>query len=117
MIDRTPRPKGPEDLCDRLTAMRAELLVDLATKRHSPAFLALFANVTTVIEAVERVSVKPEPATLQTAARAVVSGDGAAIRMMLYDDTGTVATVEFGPVRAIGLASRLIEAAIPRLSR
>jgi hypothetical protein len=55
-------------------------------KRHSPGVLALFANVTTAIEAVERMSVKPEPATLQTAARAVVSDDGAAIRLTLYDD-------------------------------
>jgi hypothetical protein len=90
--------------------MRAEPLVDLATKRHSPAFLALFANVTTVIEAVERVLVKPEPATLQTAARAAVSGDGAAISLMLYDDA--VATVELGSAHA----SWLIEAAFPRLS-
>ena len=110
MIDGTPRPKGPDDLRDRLTAMRAEPLVDLATKRHSPAFLALFANVTTVIEAVERVLVKPEPATLQTAARAAVSGDGAAISLMLYDDA--VATVELGSAHA----SRLIEAAFPSLS-
>jgi hypothetical protein len=44
-------------------------------------------------------SIKSEPVTLQTAARAVASDDGAAIRLMLYDDTGTVANcrVRSGP--------------------
>ena len=49
------------------------------------------------------------------ATRAAVADQ--AIMLTLYDDTGHVASVEFDPLRTVGLAGRLLEAALPRLSR
>jgi hypothetical protein len=58
---------------------------------------------------------QPEPACLRPAARAVVADDGREIRLTLYAESGTVATVALDPVRAIRMAGELIEAALPKL--
>jgi hypothetical protein len=72
MIDRPLRPEGPEDLGDRLATMRTELLLELAASDIlSPGFLALLANVTTAIEAVEQMPVEAKPAAMRTAAAAL----------------------------------------------
>jgi hypothetical protein len=47
--------------------------------------------------------------------RAMVSGDNQTIRPNLYAETGVVAAMDFDPIRAIGLAGKLIDAALPKL--
>jgi hypothetical protein len=50
----------------------------------------------------------------ELAARAVVSDDGETIRLTLYAETGPLATVPLSQHRALGLALRLLEAALRR---
>jgi hypothetical protein len=38
------------------------------------------------------------------------------MRLTLYSEAGTVASVELAPTRVVALAGRLIDAALPRLS-
>jgi hypothetical protein len=56
------------------------------------------------------------PIDVKPAARAVVSDDGREIHLTLYAEAGADAAVVLDPVRAVALASRLIAAALPRLS-
>jgi hypothetical protein len=58
---------------------------------------------------------QPEPACLRPVARAVVADDGREIRLMLYAESSALATVALDPARAIGIASELIDAALPKL--
>jgi hypothetical protein len=55
------------------------------------------------------------PADVEPAGRAMVSDDGQTIRMTLYAETGTIAAVNLDPIRAITLASKLIDVALAKL--
>jgi hypothetical protein len=67
-----------------------------------------------VIEACEATAEAPADMVDETG-RAVVSDDGREIRLTVYSEAGCVAAVALDPVRAVGLAAKLIEAAVPRL--
>ena len=64
-----------------------------------------------VIDAAITALDKP-PADVEPAGRAMVSDDGKIIRLTLYAEAGTVASVELSPVRAVALAGKLIDAAL-----
>jgi hypothetical protein len=70
------------------------------------------ANINAAIEAVEGI---PVGANLVT--RSALPDDGEVPRLTLYAEAGAVAAVELDPVRAVGLAGRLIAAASLRLRR
>jgi hypothetical protein len=84
------RPDGMTELRDHLVAMQAD--------------------VGAAIEAVDRVPIEAE-----RSGRAVVADDGERILLTFYSEAGVVAAVELGPVRAVALAGRLLEAASARL--
>jgi hypothetical protein len=56
------------------------------------------------------------PADVDPAGRAMVSDDGKIIRLTLYAEAGTVASVELSPVRAVALAGKMIDAALRKLA-
>jgi hypothetical protein len=82
---------------DRLAAMRGEIA-------------ALVANVNAAIEAIEGIPVGAKPVT-----RSALPHDGEVPGLTLYAEAGVVAMVELDPVGDVALASRLIEAALPRV--
>jgi hypothetical protein len=75
--------------------------------------LALLAGINAAIEACDLVP--EESANQLPATRAVISDGSAAIRLTLYAEAGAVAAVALDPSRAIGLAGKLIAAALPKL--
>jgi hypothetical protein len=75
-----------------------------------PAYLPLLAGINAALDALDGMPVEAEAAT-----RAVVADDGRQIRLTIYSETGAVAEVALDPVRAITIAGKLIEAALPRL--
>jgi hypothetical protein len=93
---------------DRLLRMRDEEFVKMVRRGQLPRIAAIDAALAALDEALT----EWEPAS-----RAMVTDDGqTTIRMTLYDETGAVAAVELSPVRAVGIAAELIEAALSRLS-
>jgi hypothetical protein len=104
------KPKGGllEAPKDRLLRMRDEEFVKMVRRGQLPRIAAIDAALAALDEALT----EWEPAS-----RAMVTDDGqTTIRMTLYDETGAVAAVELSPVRAVGIAAELIEAALSRLS-
>jgi hypothetical protein len=63
----------------------------------------------------ELAALEEAPTEGEPASRAVVSDDGRTVRLTLFAETGAVAAVELDPIRAIRLASKLIDAALPKL--
>ena len=57
-----------------------------------------------------------EAETAETAERAVLADDGREIRLVLYRGAEAVARVELSPIRALALATQLMQAAMPRFS-
>jgi hypothetical protein len=55
------------------------------------------------------------PAEVEFVSRSVVRDNGQTIRQTLYHEEGNAALVELSPVRANTLATRLLDAAAPRL--
>jgi hypothetical protein len=91
---------------ERLLAMSDEELARIIRHSASPTIAAIDAALATLDEA---------PTAWEPASRAVVSDDGQTIRLTLYAEIGAVAAAELDPIRAITLAGKLIEAALPRL--
>jgi hypothetical protein len=93
---------------EHLLAMRAEELGRVIRDGRAP----LLAVIETALARLNEI-----PAEAHPSSRAVVSDDGRTIRLALYADTGAVAAVVLDPVYAIGLANRLLAAALSRLQR
>jgi hypothetical protein len=96
----------------RLVEIRAELIETLTRDGIDGGVLALFGNVGGALDALDRMPVEAEPAL-----RAVVSDDGAGIRLTLHSEDGAAAAATLTPIRAIGFATRLLDAALPGLPR
>jgi hypothetical protein len=109
MDGRDRPPEGGADLRSRLCDMRAELVERLA-RRIDGGDLVLLGTVHGAIAAVDAV-----PEDVVPAARAVVSDDGEAIRLVFYGEDGATCGLELDPAHAVRLAGRLIEAASARL--
>jgi hypothetical protein len=97
----------------QLVVMREHLVVSLG-ERIEGGDLALLAAVNGALSAIEAVdAVIPDS---EAAARAVVFDvPGEPIGLVLYRETEAVAQIPLPPIRALGLAAKLIAAAMPRL--
>src|ERR1700722_6813746 len=97
----------------QLLDMRERLIGNLG-ERIEGGDLTLLAAVNgalAAIDAADRGLADAEPM-----ARAIVTSiPGRAIALALYGDDGRAAMAQFSPLRAIALAAKLIEAALPRL--
>lgn len=77
--------------------------------------LALLASVNGALAAIDAAGL---PVDAEPVARAIVSeAPGLPITLALYAEDGRAVAVELPAVRAVMLAARLIEAALPRLER
>ena len=102
---------GPRGLLrSRLVKLEGELIEKLTREEADGGFLAVLGRVSAALHALDRMPVEAEPAV-----RAVVSDGGVKLQQTLYAATGAVAAVELDPIRAVELASRRIEAALPRV--
>jgi hypothetical protein len=96
---------------ERLLDQRSEMLGHMLRRgTPEPAHLPLLAGINAALDTIDGMPVEAE-----AAARAVVVDDGRQIRLTLYSETGAVADVALDPCRAITIAGKLIEAALPRL--
>src|SRR3954467_12468021 len=96
----------------QLAAMRERLMGNLG-RQIEGGDLALLAAVNGALAAIDAEAL---PLDAEPMARAVVTNaPGLPISVTLYAEHGHSAAVELSPIRAIALASRLIEAALPRL--
>jgi hypothetical protein len=97
----------------QLVDMRERLVGNLG-KRIEGGDLTLLAAVNGALSAIEAVdAVLPDA---EQAARAVVSDvAGEMIALVLYRETEEVAQIALPPIRALALAAKLIQAAMPRL--
>jgi len=87
--------------------MRDEELARMMRRGQLPRIAAINAVIAPLDE---------EPTEWDSADRAVVSDDGTVIRLALYREDGRAASVELSRAAAVVLASRLLEAAVPRLN-
>jgi uncharacterized membrane protein len=92
---------------ERLLAMRHEEAVRIL--RHHPS--SMTTAIDAMLAALDEMTTDAQPAT-----RAVVADDDKEIRLMLCAEEGAVASAALDPIAAIGLAGRLIEAALLRLT-
>ena len=92
---------------ERLIKMREKDIARMFRSGQLPQIAAINA----VLAVLDEVPIDAKPA-----GRAVVSDDGKTIRLALYAKTGAVAAVELDPTRAIALAGKLIDAALPKLA-
>ena len=92
---------------ERLIKMREKDIARMFRSGQLPQIAAINA----VLAVLDEVPIDAKPA-----GRAVVSDDGKTIRLALYAETGAVAAVELDPTRAIALAGKLIDAALPKLA-
>jgi hypothetical protein len=101
------------DTRQQLATMRERLVGNLG-ERINGGDLTLLAAVNGAMSAIEAVDrVLPDA---EQAARAIVSDvPGEMIALVLYRETEAVAQIALPPIRALALAARLIEAAMPRL--
>jgi hypothetical protein len=107
-----PKTTAHDRLRERLAELRADMLARMIARGAvEPGHLPLVAGINAAIDALDGVPIEAE-----TAARAVVSDDGRAIRLTLYAEAAAVAAVALSPERAIALAGRLLDAAGLRLS-
>jgi hypothetical protein len=86
--------------------MRVEAVTNRIMRGASPMIFGINAALTAVEEA----------ATEADPARCSVVSDGRTIRLTLYADSGAVAAVERGPIRAITFAGELIDKAPLKLA-
>jgi hypothetical protein len=93
---------------DRLLRMRDAEFARMMRLGQLPRIAAIDAALAAFEEA---------PTEWEPASRSVVSDDGQTIRLTLYAETGTIAAVDLDPIRAITLAGKLIDGALPRLSK
>jgi hypothetical protein len=102
------------DTRKQLLEMR-ERLVDGLSQQIEGGDLALLAAIHGAMSAIEAADrVLPDT---QSAARVIVYDvPGEPIALALYRETEAVAQIALPPIRALGLAAKLIEAAMPRLT-
>jgi hypothetical protein len=91
----------------RLLALRDAEIALIIKRSASPTIASIEAALAALDE---------PPAEAHTATRVVVSDDGQKIRLTLHGETGAVAAAPLDPIRAIALASELIDAAAPKLA-
>ncbi|HKM73915.1 MAG TPA: hypothetical protein VJX94_28275 [Stellaceae bacterium] len=98
------RPKGVSLNLERqqLLRRRSEALARLLRQGD----VLLIARLDAALAALEEAPAEWEPAS-----RAVVSDDGQAVRLTLYAEIGAIAAMDLDPIRAIGLAGKLIDGA------
>ena len=107
MTDAKPKGASLDAPRERLLRMRDEEFARVMRRGQLPRIAAIDAAIAALDEA---------PTEWEPASRAVVSDDSQTIRLTLYAETGVVAAVELDPIRAITLAGKLIDAALPRLN-
>jgi hypothetical protein len=106
------KPDTRARLVERLIELRDDALGRMLRRGAVElGHLPLIAGINAALDALDRMSDETT-----SAARSVVSDDGSTIRLTLYSEASAVASVALDPVRAVALAGRLIEAALPRLS-
>jgi hypothetical protein len=105
-------PRNVPPLRDRLLAFRADILRRLdEADLLEPGWLNSLAGVAAALDGLDALGL----AEVEIAERAVVADDGASLRLALYTGDRKAVAVELSPVHAVTLATRLIEAALPRL--
>jgi hypothetical protein len=92
---------------ERLLEMRHEEAVRILRQHPSSMTTAIDA----MLAAIDEIPNDAQPAT-----RAVVADGGEEIKLTLYGVEGAVASTALDPTAAIGLARKLIEAALLRLA-
>jgi hypothetical protein len=93
---------------ERLLEMRHQEAVRILRQHPSSTTTAIDA----MLAVLDEIPTGAVPAT-----RAVVADDDEEIRLTLYAEEGAVASAALDPIAAIGLAGKLIEAALLRLER
>lgn len=97
----------------QLADMRDRLIGNLG-ERIEGGDLALLAAVNGAMSAIEAAD-RVLPDAEQAARAVVVDAPGELIAVVLYAEAEAVASIALSPIRALGLAAKLIEAALPRL--